>query len=150
GALAAGVVAVWFLGIDVLAGEAFRTPAFLAGALFGADVPDFGAGSIGRCAVIHFAGFAVLGGGAAWLLYRLDVAPPVLLGIALGFLLFDLILYGSVIVTGVAVIRSLGWPALLAGNLVAGIVLMVMLTMLGVARPVSWSEALESWGAIRE
>lgn len=150
GAVAAVVVAVWFLGIDMLAGEAFRTPAFLAGALFGADAPDFGAGSIALYTVLHFAVFAVLGVAVAWALDRLDVAPPVLLGIALGFLLFDLIFYGSVIVTGVDVIRSLGWPALLAGNLIAGIVLTVMLTMLGVARPVSWSEALESWGAIRE
>ncbi len=150
GVAAAIVVVLWFLAIDLFAGEPFRTPAFLAGALFGADVPDFSAGSIALYTLVHLLVFAVLGIFAAWVLAHLDVVPPVLLGLALGFLLFDLIFYGSVMATGVDVIRSLGWPALLAGNLIAGIVLMVTLTMLRVAHPVSWSEALESWGAIRE
>lgn len=150
GVAAAIVVVLWFLAIDLLAGEPLRTPAFLAGALFGAETPDFGAGSIALYTVLHLLVFVLLGVLAAWVISHLDVVPPVLLGIALGFLLFDLIFYGSIIATGVDVIRSLGWPALLAGNLIAGIVLMVALTMMNVSRPVSWSEALESWGAIRE
>ncbi len=150
GVAAAIVVVLWFLAIDLFAGEPLRTPAFLAGALSGTDTPDFGMGAIALYTLLHLLVFVLLGVLAAWVISHLDVVPPVLLGIALGFLLFDLIFYGSIIATGVDVIRSLGWPALLAGNLIAGIVLMVALTMMNVSRPVSWSEALESWGAIRE
>lgn len=150
GIAAAVVVILWFLAVDLIAGEPFRTPAFLAGALFGADTPDFSAGNIALFTVVHLLVFALIGVVVAWVVSHLDVVPPVLLGLALGFLMFDLIFYGSVMGTGVDVIQSLGWPALLAGNLIAGIVLLVTLTMLNVARPVSWSEALESWGTIRE
>ena len=150
GVAAAVVVILWFLVIDLIAGEPLRTPAFLAGALFGTDTPAFGTGNIALYTVIHLVVFALIGVVVAWVVRHLDVVPPVLLGLAIGFLLFDLIFYGSVIVTGVDVIQALGWPEVLAGNLIAGIVLLVTLTMLNVARPVSWSEALESWGTIRE
>jgi hypothetical protein len=47
----------------------------------------------------------------------------------LGFLLFDLIFYAGVVVTGTNVVEELGWPAVLAGNLIAGYVLMRYLYM---------------------
>src|SRR5690606_41946149 len=103
--------------------------------------PAVGTGNIARYAVIHLVVFALIGAVVAWVVRHLDAVPPVLLGLAIGFLMFDLIFYGSVIVTGVDVIQALGWPEVLAGNLIAGIVLLVTLTMLNVARPVSWSEA---------
>lgn len=150
GLIAAATVILWFLAIDMLAGEPFRTPAFLAGALFGGARPAFGAGSIALYTAVHVAVFVLIGIVTAAVVARLDAVPPVLLGIALGFLLFDLVFYGSVLATGVDIVRSLGWPALLAGNLIAGIVLMVTLTLLGVAAPVGWAQALESYGTIRE
>jgi hypothetical protein len=37
----------------------------------------------------------------------------------LGFLLFDVVLSGSVVVASVNVVRELGWPEVLTGNLLA-------------------------------
>ncbi len=150
GAVAATAVAAWFLGIDLLAGEPFRTPAFLSRVLFGAGEAGFGAGAVALYTVVHYLVFIVIGIATAAFVERLDAVPPILLGIALGFLLFDLVFYGSVLITGVDVVDSLGWPALLTGNLIAGVALLVALTVLGGATAVNWRETLAEYSMIRE
>jgi len=74
----------------------------------------------------------------------------VLLGAVLGFLLFDLLFYGSVWFTGIDVVGYLGWPEVLAGNILAGITLLAVLNMLGPQRAVSWAEALAEHRTLRE
>lgn len=150
GVVAATAVIVWFLGIDLLAGQAFRTPAFLARVLLGTDGAAFGTGAIAIYTVVHYLVFIVIGSATAWLVYRMEAAPPVLLGLALGFLLFDLVFYGSVLLTGVDVVQALGWPAVLTGNLIAGVVMLSTLAALGVATPVNWRETLAQHYTIRE
>lgn len=151
GAMGALALAVWFLIIDLLEGEPFRTPAFLASAL-GLGEIQLGALSVVVYTIVHFAAFALVGVVAAWFVERLEVVPGALLGIVLGFLLFNLVFYGSVIVTrdNTDVVAALGWPQVLAGNIIAGAVLFYALAKLGVTESVRWSKLLAEHYTIRE
>src|SRR5215510_10625750 len=90
-------LAVWFLVVDVVQHQPFRTPAFLASAVLGHEQ-------------VQFAAFILVGLAVTWLLERTETPPHFLLGVVLGFLLFDLVFYLGVIATGVNVVRALGWP----------------------------------------
>lgn len=150
GVLAATAMALWFLLIDASRGEPFRTPAFLASALL--DLPEVERSFrlVAMYTALHFGAFMVVGLAMAWLVPKLEVAPNILLGLALGFALFDLVFYFSVTVTGVDVVRALGWPEVLTGNLIAGVTLMGFLHLSGVAQPVSWWTALAEHRVVRE
>jgi hypothetical protein len=73
-----------------------------------------------------------------------------LLGMVLGFLLFDLVFYGSVAVAGVNVVQALGWPEVLAGNLLAGMSLMAILHWSGPTRKITWWEAVGENKVVKE
>jgi len=150
GVVGATVLALWFLVIDGTGGEPFRTPAFLAGALLGSDGIEMSLGPIVLYTLIHYGAFVLVGLGVSWVLTLVETASPVLLGLVLGFALFDLVFYGSVIVTGVDVVAALGWPEVLAGNLVAGVSVMGFLHLAGATRPVTWWEALARNRVVRE
>jgi len=125
GFLDATALAFWFLIIDGSQGVPFRTPGFLAGALLGTG--DIG-GSLGPVllyTLIHYAAFIGVGLLVSWALSKIYTAPNVFLGLVLGFALFDIVFYTSVSVTGVDIVADLGWPAVLAGNLIAGVMLFV-------------------------
>ena len=150
GLVAGGAVAVWFLLVDASRGVPFRTPAFIASALLGRQAIDMSVGLVLLYTLIHFGLFALVGMGAAWLVGRLPVSPGTLLGLVLGFLLFDLVFYTSVTVTGVDVVAELGWPEVLIGNLLAGVALMKFLQLTGATKPMSWWESLERHTIVRE
>jgi hypothetical protein len=78
------------------------------------------------------------------------LVPGALLGVALGFLLFDLMFYGSLLVTGRTVVPQLGWLPVLTGSLVAGLVLFGVLRAMADTRPVSWAELLAQHQTLRE
>src|SRR5690606_2621707 len=118
GILAATALALWFLLVDALQGRPLYTPAFLASVVLGFEQVDAGAGVIALYTVLHSVVFTVLGILMALLLPRIRTGPSVLLGAVLGLLLFNILFYGSVIVTGVDVVDVLGWPQVLAGNVI--------------------------------
>jgi hypothetical protein len=60
-----------------------------------------GIGPILLYTLIHYGVWLAVGMAAAWVLQHVDTASPMLLGMVLGFLLFDLVFYGSVAVAGV-------------------------------------------------
>lgn len=150
GVLAATALALFFLLVDLIAGEPFRTPDFLAGILL--DRPDaaLDATGIAIYTVIHYASFVLTGIVVAWLMSKLPVVPGFLLGIVLGFLLFDIVFYVGLIVTGVNIVGALGWPEVLFGNLLAGVVLMGYLHLTGTAPAVTWWETLKHHRIARE
>lgn len=150
GVVAATVMALWFLVVDSSEGVPFRTPNFVAGSLLGIDDLQMGVGPIVLYTFIHYAVWAVVGLIAAWVLQHVETASPILLGLVLGFLLFDLVFYGSVAIAGVNVVQHLGWPEVLSGNLMAGASLMGVLHWSGPTRKVTWWEALGANKVVRE
>jgi hypothetical protein len=150
GVVAATVMAFWFLIVDSSQGQPFRTPNFLAGTLLGVDGLRMGFGPIVLYTAIHYAVWITVALAAAWILQHVETASPILLGMVLGFLTFDLVFYGSVAVTGVNVVQQLGWPEVLTGNLLAGVSLMAILHWSGATRKVTWWETLGENKVVRE
>lgn len=150
GAVAATVLAIWFLVIDGIGGRPFHTPAFLARVVLGAEAATLSAAAIAIYTVLHFGVFIALGIAVSWVRDRLAVAPGLLLGAVLGFLLFDLLFYGSVWFTGIDVVSQLGWPQVLTGNIIAGITLLGMLNLLGPQQGISWADVLAEHRTLRE
>ncbi len=144
GVIGATALAFWFLVIDGSQGQPFRTPGFLGGAILGTTALDPGAGAIIVYSLLHYIAFIGVGLGVAWALSKIDSTPNLFLGLALGFGLFDLVFYTSVTVTGIDVIGEFGWPAVLMGNLIAGVLLMSFLQFTGETAPISW------WTTLRQ
>ncbi|MSR37031.1 MAG: hypothetical protein EXR95_10415, partial [Gemmatimonadetes bacterium] len=150
GIVGATVLALWFLVVDSSQGTPFRTPNFVAGSLLGNDSMDMGVGPILLYTFVHYAAFIVVGLVASWVLVHVETASPMLLGLVLGFLQFDVVFYGSVAITGVDVVQALGWPEVLAGNLLAGMAVLYTLHVTGATRPITWWETLEANNVVRE
>ncbi|MGQ0813408.1 MAG: hypothetical protein ACT4O1_02965 [Gemmatimonadota bacterium] len=149
GLIGAAVLATWFLIIDTVQNAPFHTPTFVANTLLDMQ----GAPTTALLAiytVLHFAAFVVVGVAVAWLLDKAGLRPLFLLGLVLGFLLFDLIFYAGVIMTGTNVVRELGWPEVLIGNMLAGISLMGYLAYTSDIPPVRLSDMLRDHTTIRE
>lgn len=150
GILGATAIAVWFLILDSVQGMPFYTPAFLASSMFGLESVQFNPGAIALYTVLHYAVFIVIGIVAAWIAKQVEVVPGILLGVALGFLLFDIVFYGSIALTGTDVIREFGWPVVLTGNIIAGIVIFETLRVLAGRSAFNWSEMLSHHRTLRE
>jgi hypothetical protein len=129
GLLGAAALALWFLAVDAIRAEPFATPTFVARALLGLAEAEPGTALLVMYTAFHFMVFILVGVAVAFVTEKANIPPHGLLGLVLGFLLFDLIFYAGVVVTGTNVVEELGWPAVLAGNLIAGYVLMRYLYM---------------------
>lgn len=123
GLLAGAAVVLFFLALDVAGGELFRTPSVLAAAVFGEDPGAVGGGLIVLFTVLHFAVFAGLGAGAVTLFRWAGLPQNPVSGALYGLFVFSLIFYVSLVVTGTGVFPASWWPAALAGNFFAGLVL---------------------------
>lgn len=150
GVLGAVVMAVWFLLIDIYQAAPFRTPALLANSILGVENFESRPGAIAFYTVVHFAAFMVVGVLAAAVLSWMRAAPGILLGLVLGFILFNTVFYASVYVTGLDVVAELGWVEVLIGNLMSGIMVMGYLHLRGVAHRVSWWESLADHEIVRD
>jgi hypothetical protein len=128
GLIGAAVIAVWFLILDTAAGRPFHTPTILGTAIFRAGQ---GLGSSESVPVsfemvllytwVHALVFCVIGGIAARLLAVAERQPNAGFGILLVFVVFE---FGFVVVTlffAEPVLRTLTWPAVLGGNLLAAL-----------------------------
>jgi hypothetical protein len=123
GLVAGGVVALWFLILDVLMRTALYTPAALGSVLFfGATGPaeirrTFAV--IGGYTVLHFVIFMVLGSVFVWMVHKVQSAPRRWLMIVLAFILVDGLFTGTLAMLGEWVISSVGVWAIIVGNLVS-------------------------------
>jgi hypothetical protein len=130
GLLGAAVIALWFLIVDTINGHPLYTPTVLGTALFrggtGLDHPETLPVSFEMVLMftwVHCLVFAALGGIAARMLAFAEHTANVGFGIVLLFVVFE---FGFVAVTMVLaenVLRSLAWPAVLVGNLLAAAVM---------------------------
>lgn len=150
GLIGAAALALWFLVVDAIRAEPFATPTFVAHALLNLQDAQPGAVLLAMYTAFHFAVFIVIGICVAWLVEKLQVPAHGLFGLALGFLLFDLIFYAGVLVTGTNVVEELGWPAVLAGNLIAGIALMRYIRVASDGENARLADLLKGHRTIRE
>lgn len=150
GFVAAATLAVWFLIVDGMAGRPFHTPGFLWRVLFGGEALELAGAQVALYTVLHFGAFLALGVGVAWLADRFRVPLGILGGAVLGFLLFDLLFYGGVWLTGVDVVGYLGWAEVLVGNVLACVGLTGTLRLMDADRNVSWREVLAEHEVLRE
>jgi hypothetical protein len=125
--IAAGlVVAVWFLVLDIVTAEAFRTPATLASVIVGEQgAPTFSLVAI--YTLLHFTVFALLGIGAAFLVRAIGVAPGLLLGAVFGLGVLGTVHYGALLIAGTGALTVLPPRHVLAANLLGGMVMMAYL-----------------------
>jgi hypothetical protein len=149
GTLAGTTVVLWFLLVDLLAAFPLRTPVFLASILFGLDEEGMGVLPIVGYTILHYAIFLALGLALARAVTGLHPRAYLLLGPVVGFFLFDLLFYGSLMVTGVNVLEALDWPVVLLGNLLAGVVLMEYLRLSGPVPVPGWRAVLREHRTLR-
>lgn len=125
GLLGAAAVAGWFLAVDALARQPLFTPGALGSVLFlGAAGPEqvrVTTGTVVGYSVVHVAAFLLVGVTAAGLIREAEDFPPLLFGIGLLAVVFELFFVGMVAVLGSWVLSSLAWWSVLGGNLLAAV-----------------------------
>ncbi len=139
GFVGATVIAVFFFVTDLVAGTPLATPSFMAEVLLGAP----GGAGVPAYTVLHYTSFLVMGLATAWAMDRVRTDAPILIGLALGGMLFAFIFYGAVLFSGPAVVDMLGWPTALLGNLAAGLA-MVFTVNRSAGEQRVWNDALLS------
>ena len=127
GALGATVVAIWFLGVDVIAGHPLRTPELLGRALISVLGPSGGEGAFTYIAVytvFHYLVFALIGVFAAIAIHWGEREPTVLAGFAILFVVAEIGFYGLVgVLSEPAVLGGIAWYQVLIGNLLSAAVM---------------------------
>ena len=127
GALGASVVAVWFLGVDVIAGHPLRTPELLGRALISVLGPLGGEGAftyIAAYTVFHYLAFAVIGTLAAIAIHWSEREPTVLAGFAILFVVVEIGFYGLVgFLSEPGILGGIAWYQVLLGNLLSAAVM---------------------------
>lgn len=123
GVLGATVVAIWFLGVDVIAGHPFRTPELLGRALVSVLGPGGGEGAftyIAAYTVFHYAVFASIGTLAAFAIHWGEREPTVLAGFAILFVIAEIGFYGLVgALSEPALLGAIAWYQVLIGNVLS-------------------------------
>src|SRR5256885_16015265 len=95
GILAGLVVALWFLVADAIAGQPFRTPALLAGALLPSQFPQPTFRLVAAYSGLHFGVFAALGVAMARGSAPFAAPHGWLLGVASGWVLRAAVCYAG-------------------------------------------------------
>jgi hypothetical protein len=134
GMLGALAITVWFLIIDTIHGKPLYTPMVLATALFhhghGLESPETLGMSLQTVLVftwIHFLVFGLIGGAAARLLGVVEGHRHIGFIIISLFVFFECGFIASATLIEGAVLHALAWPSIMAGNLLAAIVMAVYL-----------------------
>jgi len=116
GLIGAAVVAVWFLAIDTIQGEALRTPTLLGTTLLRqkAMLP-----AVVLYTLVHGAGFIVFGIMGAFLIAGAEKQPLLVLGLVILFTAFEIFFFGLVIIAASHVLDQLAGWTILVGNVLA-------------------------------
>ncbi|HEX6081743.1 MAG TPA: hypothetical protein VF197_19085 [Methylomirabilota bacterium] len=128
GVLGAAAVAVWFLAYDAVAGVPFRTPALLDAALFH-GLRDPGALVITvplvlQYTIVHGVAFILFGIATSSLLVLADRDPRLLFAFFMLFCCFEVFFGAMVAVLAEWLLEAVPWWTILAGNLLAAVVML--------------------------
>jgi hypothetical protein len=123
GLIGAVIVAVWFLALDLTQGRVLFTPAALGSAILN------GARSAAEIQVsvpmvlaytgIHLAAFLGTGFIASALISEAEKDPPMLLGLVLLFVTFEVLFFGLIAIMASWLLDSIKWWTILVANLIA-------------------------------
>ena len=124
GFIGATTVALWFLVVDIVAGEPLFTPATLGRALLSVLGPATAGESVLGAVVVytifHYAAFIAVGLIAAVVVQVAETEPSVLAGFLILFVVFELAFHGFVaLLQHTTPLGDLAWYQVLAGNLLA-------------------------------
>ncbi|HTY79732.1 MAG TPA: hypothetical protein VMI34_18045 [Candidatus Bathyarchaeia archaeon] len=145
GLLGAAAVALWFLLYDAAAGVPLRTPSLLGAALFhGLRDPSALVISwplVLEYTLFHGGAFIAFGWLAAGLLALADRDPRLLFAFIMLFCCFEVFAFAMIAVIAQRLFETLAWWTILAGNLIASI---VMLGCFFRSHRVAWREFLHA------
>jgi hypothetical protein len=123
GLIAAAVVAVWFLILDLIVGRPLYTPAALGSAmLYGvaaADAVLVSPGTVLGYTLYHVATFTFIGVLVSALLAQAEKFPPLVFGLIILFVVFETFVVFLVAMLGAWLMQELAWWAILVGNVLA-------------------------------
>lgn len=122
GIVGGAVVALWFLGYDLVAGEMFKTPTMLGSMIFQTGDVESAKVTLALVlgyTVLHFFAFIAFGLLIAILLAASEWEPFLALGVFLLFAVFEVFFVGFVTLLDQSVVSALGWWKIVAGNILA-------------------------------
>ena len=123
GVVAGLVVALWFLAVDLAAGQPFSTPARLATAVIGGDpVPSIRL--VITYTVLHVGVFAMIGVIAASFLRATAIAPSLLVGAVFGLVVLTSVHYTALLITGQRLLAVVPAIHVVVANLLGGMAMM--------------------------
>ena len=125
GFLGATAVAVWFFIVDLIGGRALFTPNILGVGLlsvFGRS-PESEIVNVISYTIFHYAAFTLVGILAVILVHAGERTASVLAGSMILFVAIELGFYGLVAMLQQTVLGNLAWYQILAGNLLAAILM---------------------------
>lgn len=123
GLIGGTVLAGWFTVLDLARGTPFATLGVMAGVISGRDPASAGIVMHVLYVLWHYAAFCGLGVVMALLFDGTGFRRHWVFGILCGFLLFDVMFYATLAVSGVNIILALGWANALFANVLAGMAL---------------------------
>ncbi|HET9489375.1 MAG TPA: hypothetical protein VFR64_06450 [Methylomirabilota bacterium] len=118
GLIGAAAVAIWFLVIDTIQGEPFRTPQVLAVAFLKASP---GLPAVLLYTLVHGVAFVVFGIIAAVLIAGAERDPMLVFALVIGFTAFEVGFFGAVAMAARWVLDEVAGWTILAGNLLAAV-----------------------------
>lgn len=125
GLIGAAAVAVWFLLIDVLAGQPFYTPAMLGSALFWSlrdpVLVEITFPAVIGYTLLHVVLFSLAGMVAAALAAMVDKFPTTLFLVIVFFAIFEVGFYIVVALVAQPLLGALAWSNVAIANLIAAL-----------------------------
>lgn len=123
GLVGALAVAIWFLIVDSIVREPLYTPAALGTLLLrgggGPEAVVVEPGVVLGYTFIHFAAFILFGLVLAGLVEQVERFPPLIFGLLILFVVFELFFIAFVAILGRWILEELAWWSILLGNLLA-------------------------------
>jgi hypothetical protein len=117
----------FFVVVDAVRGEPFATLGFLVDGLFGASADEATVMMLVLFTGLHFVAFVILGIVACVLTELTPVPRTILVGALFGLFVQSLVFYLGLAASGAVILEVPGWPVVFAGDVGAGIVLVLSL-----------------------
>ncbi len=127
GVLAGIVVVVWFVIMDLVAGDPFGTPARLSSAVLREEFTRPWPRLIALYTVLHFGVFVTMGVMTNWGLRALQLEPGVIVAAIFGLFVLNAVHYAGLLVTGMNLLTVVPVLHVTIANLLGGVLMMTYL-----------------------